>query len=287
MADVWFWVVIKSELTGTNTSSGGLKTSEGTKSRLMVLGCQKRSVQISITLDPEESYLQPNYKLNSINKTHIGEIAAINQDTMSSDNSYDSAEEECYDDSYDSSGMNDDCYDREDCNYDERGKDMADAAPVHSVGSQTVDTLDTKKTMPRPARFGFKEHCDTSLPSLDPDDREQAALEVSKDERLNTIIKFKQELNDIKNKSMDPISGVAICKPIRKIRKQMVSKILRSARTKYETREHEYKAIGKFYRGMFRKVAYNDRRPRKDRLFDDTEKAILIEIAQAYGAFGY
>jgi len=101
----------------------------------MVLGCQKRSVQTSITLDPEKCYLQPNYKLNSINKTHIGEIAGINQDTMSSDDSYDSAEEECNDDSYDSSGMNDDCYDREDCNYDERGKDMADAAPVPSVGS--------------------------------------------------------------------------------------------------------------------------------------------------------
>ena len=35
------WVVIKSELTGTNTSSGGSKPSEGTNSRFMVLGCHK------------------------------------------------------------------------------------------------------------------------------------------------------------------------------------------------------------------------------------------------------
>ena len=95
--------------------------------------------------------------------------------------------------------MNDDCYDRDDSSYDKDGKDMAvDKEP--SVGSQTVDTPDTKKTMPRPARFDFKEHCDVSLSSLDPDDREQAALVVSRDERLNTIIKFKQELNDIKTR---------------------------------------------------------------------------------------
>jgi len=38
---------------------------------------------------------------------------------------------------------------------------------------------------------------------------------------------------------------------------------------------------------MFRKVAYNDSHPRKDRLFDDAEQEILTEIARAYGAFGY
>ena len=41
IADVCFWVVIKSEMTGTNTRSGGLKPSEGSNSRCMFLGCHK------------------------------------------------------------------------------------------------------------------------------------------------------------------------------------------------------------------------------------------------------
>ena len=198
---------------------------------------------------------------------------------MSIDNTYDSASE----DSYNSYDMNDDSYDRD-------GKDIVDSAPVDkepSVGSQTAGTPDTKKTMPTPARFAWKYHRDVPLSSLDADNREQAALIVSRDERSSTIVKFKQELIDIKNKSKDPTTGKAMCKRIKRIRKQLVLKILRSSRMKYATEEHEYKAIGKFYRGMFRRVGYNDHRPRKDRLFDDTEQAILIEIAKAYGAFGY
>jgi hypothetical protein len=185
------------------------------------------------------------------------------------------------DESYDSYDMNDDNYDRD-------GKDIADAAPVDKkpgVGSQ--DTPDTKKTMPRPARFEMKYHRDVPLSQLDVEDREQAALIVSRDERSSTIIQFKQELIDIKNKSKDPTSGMALCKRKRKIRKKLVLTILRCSRMKYASEEHEYKAIGKFYRGMFRKVAYNDHRPRKHRLFDDAEQAILVEIAKAYGAFGY
>ena len=118
---------------------------------------------------------------------------------------------------------------------------------------------------------------------------------------MSITIKFKKELIDIKNKSKDLTSSVAMCKRIQKIRKQLVLTIFRSARTKYATEEHEYKAIGKFYRGMFRKVAYNDHRPRKDRLFDDTEQEILVnrqgtrrlwllkgvETEGDTGAFGY
>jgi len=201
---------------------------------------------------------------------------------MSSDNSYDSAD-------YDS----DDSYDRNDDSYD-----MNDEEP--SVGTQkqekeictastppTTNKSDTKKTTATPERFAMKNYCDVPSSSSDPENHEQRALIVSRDERLSITIKFKKELNDIKNKRKDLASGVDVCKRMHNIRKRIVSTILASAKTTYATEEHEYQAIGKFYRGMFRKVAYNDSRPRKDRLFDDTEQAILIEIARAYGAFGY
>ena len=182
------------------------------------------------------------------------------------------------DESYNSYDMNDDDYD---------GDNQA------TIDSASVDT-EPQKTMPTPERFAMKYHNDVPFLTLDDDnfeqtvdDREQAALIVSRDERSNTIVKFKQELIDIKNKSKDPTTGKAMCKRIKRIRKQLVLKILRSSRMKYATEEHEYKAIGKFYRGMFRRVAFNNFRPIKDRLFDDTEHAILIEIARAYGAFGY
>jgi len=192
------------------------------------------------------------------------------------------------DDGYDSYNS----YDRNDENYDiddeepSVGTQKQEKLPIAST-PPTANKSDTKKTTATPERFAMKNHCDVPLSSPDPENREQRALIVSRDERLSITIKFKKELNKIKNKRKDPASGVDVCKRIQTIRKQIVSTILASAKTTYATEEDEYQAIGKFYRGMFRKVAYNDSRPRKDRLFDDTEQAILIEIARAYGAFGY
>jgi len=131
-----------------------------------------------------------------------------------------------------------------------------------------------------------KDYWDMPLSQLDADKFEQAGLIERRDERCSTVKKFKQELTDIQNKSKDP-KGKDMSQRIQKSRKQLVLNIIRSSTIKYASQEHEYKAIGKFYRGMFRKVAYNDSGVRKDRLFDETEHATLMEIARAYGAFDY
>ena len=168
-----------------------------------------------------------------------------------------------------------------------------------SVDSETMKTPDSKETMPQLVEkapsvdsetmktpYVGKDYWDMPLSQLDADKFEQAGLIERRDERCSTVKKFKQELTDIQNKSKDP-KGKDMSQRIQKSRKQLVLNIIRSSTIKYASQEHEYKAIGKFYRGMFRKVAYNDSGVRKDRLFDETEHATLMEIARAYGAFDY
>ena len=128
---------------------------------------------------------------------------------------------------------------------------------------------------------------DVAKSEFDAEKHEQQCLVVSKNERLSTTSEYKQELNNIANKRNDAESGVALSKRVQMIRKRVVSTIISSAQQVYATWDDEYAAIGKFHRGMFRQVAFNDSHPRKDRLFDDAEKEILTEIARAYGVFGY
>jgi len=191
-----------------------------------------------------------------------------------------------------------DVYDMGDDNYDPNDEKNGDM--VKGVGGKTVQKQSgaskakPKKRMPTPERFGgggcggaSSSSMDVATSELDVEQREQHGLVVSKNERLNATVEFKQELKQIVNKRKDAQSGVALSKRVQMIRKRVVLTILSSAQQLYATEDDEYAAIGKFYRGMFCKVAYNDSRPRKDRLFDDAEQEILIEIARAYGAFGY
>jgi len=192
-------------------------------------------------------------------------------------------------------------YDEGDDDYDENDEKNVDAvAAVEGKAAQKQSAVNKAKSkklvkrMPTPQRFGGgvsggapSSSMDDVTDELDEVQREQRGLVVSKKERQSATVEFKQELRQIANKRKDAKSGVALSKRVQVIRKRVVSKIIASAQQIYATEDDEYAAIGKFYRGMFRKVAYNDCRPRKDRLFDDGEKEILEEIARAYGAFGY